>query len=55
MTIDPPADAGESEGEIERLSQDLKDQMRLAHDRIADRYSKLMEERSFEPSPRPKP
>ena len=38
-----------SEGEIERLSKDLKDQMRFAKERISDRYAKLMEERSFEP------
>ncbi len=41
----------EPEGRIERLSEDLKDQMRMARDRIADRYAKLMEERTFEPPP----
>ena len=38
-----------SEREIERLSEDLRDQMRFAKERISDRYAKLMEERSFEP------
>jgi hypothetical protein len=56
MPTDPPADkAGEPEGQIERLSEDLKDQMRLARDRIADRYAKLMEDRSFEPLPDKEP
>jgi hypothetical protein len=49
-----PADNAKSEGEIERLSEDLRDQMRIARDRIADRYAKLMEERSFEPMPEKK-
>ncbi len=37
------------EQELERLSQDLKDQVQMAKDRISDRYAKLIEERSFEP------
>ncbi len=37
------------EQELDRLSQDLKDQVQMAKERISDRYAKLMEERSFEP------
>jgi hypothetical protein len=48
MPPETPDRPGETEGQIERLSEDLKDQMRLARDRIADRYVKLMEERAFE-------
>ena len=51
MPPEAPAHTLETEGEIERLSENLKDQMRLARDRIADRYAKLMEERSFEAPP----
>ena len=57
MSIDTPAESGEPaesvepEGRIERLSEDLKDQTRMARDRIADRYAKLMEERTFDPPP----
>ncbi len=40
----------EPEQELDRVSQDLKDQVRMAKDRISDRYAKLMEERSFEPA-----
>ena len=36
------------EQQLERLSQDLKDQVQMAKDRISDRYAKLIEERSFE-------
>ena len=49
MTQEPQAKPEQPEGEIERLSEDLKDQMRFAKERIADRYAKLMEERSFKP------
>jgi len=38
-----------TEDEVERLSEDLKQQVELAKDRISDRYGKLMETRSFEP------
>ncbi len=48
------ADSARSDRQIERLSEDLKGQMRLARDRIADRYAKLMEERSFSPLPEKK-
>ncbi len=34
--------------ELDRISQDLKEQVRMAKDRISDRYAKLMEERSFD-------
>jgi hypothetical protein len=43
------AEPEKSEREIERLSEELRDQMRFAKERISDRYGKLMEERSFEP------
>ncbi len=49
MTQEPQAERDPPEGELERLSNDLKDQMRFAKERISDRYAKLMEERSFEP------
>jgi len=49
------ADNRKTEGQLERLSQDLRDQMRMARDRIADRYAKLMEERSFEAPPKKQP
>ena len=49
MPREPHAESNTSEREIERLSEQLKDQMRFAKDRIADRYAKLMEERSFDP------
>ena len=55
MPTDTPPDPVEPEGQLERLSEDLKNQMRMAADRIADRYAKLMEERTFEPSPKPDP
>ena len=53
MTVQTQPDADTSEQEMEGLALDLKDQMRLARDRIADRYIKLMEERSFDPSDAP--
>ncbi|HEY5411166.1 MAG TPA: hypothetical protein VIJ94_10615 [Caulobacteraceae bacterium] len=48
MSADPH-DPAEAEDEMEHLGQDLKTQMNLARDRIADRYAKLMEERTFDP------
>ncbi len=47
----PHAEPQPSEREMELLSEQLKDQMRFAKERISDRYGKLMEERSFEPGP----
>jgi len=55
MPTADPVEPIEAEGQIERLSEDLKDQMRMARDRIADRYTKLMEDRSFEPTPQKEP
>ncbi len=49
MSPESPAAPEQPEGEIERLSEELKNQMRFAKERISDRYAKLMEERSFEP------
>lgn len=49
MPREPHVEPAPSDREIERLSEQLKDQMRFAKDRISDRYAKLMEERSFEP------
>ena len=49
MSRETHAEPEPSEREIERLSEDLREQMRFAKERIADRYTKLMEERSFEP------
>ena len=50
MPAETQPDPDTSEQEMEGLALDLKDQMRLARDRIADRYVKLMEERSFMPT-----
>ena len=48
MPADFTAKPEEAERELDRLSQELKDQVRLATDRLADRYVKLMEHRSFD-------
>ena len=48
MPSDSPAKPAESEQELDRISSDLKDQVRRAKDRISDRYAKLIEERSFD-------
>ncbi len=41
-------DTGQTDQELDRISQDLREQVRMAKDRISDRYAKLMEERSFD-------
>jgi hypothetical protein len=48
MPSDIPAKPEDNERELDRLSQELKDQVRMAKDRLSDRYVKLMEQRSFE-------
>ncbi len=55
MSSDPQFDRGEPDREVERLSEQFKDQVRLARERIADRYGKLIEGRSFDPADKPKP
>ena len=49
MPREPHLEPEQADREIERLSEDLRSQMRFAKERISDRYGKLMEERSFEP------
>jgi hypothetical protein len=39
-----------TEQDVERLSKELREQARRAKDRIRERYSKLMEPRSFDRS-----
>jgi hypothetical protein len=41
-------DTPPTEQDVERLSSELREQARLARDRIRDRYAKLMEPRSFD-------
>ncbi len=48
MPTDTTPPIPETDQELDRISQDLKEQVRMAKDRISDRYAKLMEERSFE-------
>ncbi len=52
MPTDTAPELVKAEVQLERLSEDLKDQMRMARDRLSDRYAKLMEDRSFEPLPK---
>ncbi len=49
MHTQTPPHPSQPEQELDRISQDLKVQVRMAKDRISDRYAKLMEKRSFEP------
>ena len=48
MPSDIPANSVDVERELDRLSNELKDQVQMAKDRLSDRYVKLMEQRSFE-------
>ncbi len=50
----PDAFSGGYEDEVERLSQELKQQVGRAKARISERYAKLIEPRSFEPRPKRK-
>ena len=50
MWIDPDnAQPGAYDQDVERLSEDLKQQVERAEERISERYGKLVEPRSFEP------
>ena len=48
-TNDSSSQPDAREEDVERLSEDFKQQVELAKARISDRYGKLMETRSFEP------
>ncbi len=48
MLHDKPQNAGDDH--IERLSQQLKDQVQQAKARISERYAQLTEDRSFDPA-----
>lgn len=48
MPPDIPAKSEDNERELDRVSQDLKDQVQMAKERLSDRYAKLMEQRCFE-------
>ncbi len=43
------AQPGAYDQDVERLSADLKQQVERAKERISERYSKLVERRSFSP------
>ena len=45
---EPPHQDQQTEADVERLSKELKDQVRNARERIGDRYAKLVEDRSIE-------
>ena len=46
LTDTPETEAAETD--VEQLSRELREQMKLAKDRISDRYAKLIEPRSFD-------
>ncbi len=52
MPTDTEPRPAEAKQELDRISSDLVEQVRMAKDRISDRYAKLMEERTFEPDKR---
>jgi hypothetical protein len=45
-TENPDFQAAGDDSEAERLSRELREQVKLAKDRISDRYAKLVETRS---------
>lgn len=49
---DPDFQAARDDSEAERLSRELREQMKLAKDRISDRYAKLVETHASGPGGR---
>ena len=50
MSTDSRPQTRDLDRQTERLCRDLQDQMRMARDRISDRYAKLMEDRAQDPA-----